>query len=640
MCGIAGIFHCENRAVDESMLRRMCDCLSHRGPDGEGIFIDQDHHIRLGHRRLSIVDLATGGQPMSDEEQDLWLVFNGEIYNYPDLKRELQGKGYRFRTTSDTEAIIHMYRQYGEACFARLNGIFALAIFDKRNRTLVLARDHFGVKPLYYTLQDRTVTFGSEIKAILQNNSIRRELDFESFHSFLTFRYNPSPQTLFRNVKKLYPGHFLKIHETGRVEQKPFWDYRPRHQPISAEDAVVQYQDLLEQAVKRQMMSDVPVGLLLSGGVDSAVIGHLMQSFSTDRIKTFTIGFEGKGDYNELDDARNSSQFIGSDHFEIILGRQEYLDFFYKSFHFTEEPIGEMTIPALFYVSELAARHVKVALAGQGADEPLAGYKRYFGERQLSRYFPLLHALPLGRIASLVPRNERLKRAAYASAFADDLERMLAIYTIFTPAQKAKLLRSDVHALMTDVDLQLIERLYDESQLLDDALAKILYIDTRMSLSDNLLLFGDKMSMANSLEMRVPFLDVDLIRFIESLPSSMKLKGSTHKYIHKQAVKKWLPEQIIHRKKRGFATPMDEWLQNDLSNVARDHFNDRASAARIYFNLEYINQMLDQHQRRQENFQRAIFCLLSFEIWHKSFFEVASERFRRDERVAIGAVVD
>jgi len=624
MCGIVGIFHSRNKVIDEALLKRMCDSVRHRGPDGDGTFVDQHHHVGLGHRRLSIVDLTTGAQPMSNEEQDIWLIFNGEIYNYPDLKRELTAKGYRFRTTSDTEVIIHMYREYGEACFARFNGIFALAIFDMRHGSLVLARDHFGVKPLYYTLQDGTLTFGSEIKALLQDKSFRRELDLEALHSFLTFRYSPSPQTLFRNVRKLYPGHYLKIHSTGTSDLQSFWNYRPGQQLISEEDAVVEYQDLLEKAVKRQMMSDVPLGLLLSGGVDSAVIGYLMQSFSKDTIKTFTIGFEGKGDYNELDDARNSSEFIASEHFEMTLTRQEYLEFFYRSFHFSEEPIAETTIPALYYVSQLASRHVKVALAGQGADEPLAGYKRYFGERELSRYFPLLHALPLETVARLVPRNERFKRAAYASGFADELKRMLAIHTIFTPAQKAKLLRRDVHALLTDVDLQLLERLYDEAASLGDSLSKILYIDTRMSLSDNLLLFGDKMSMANSLEMRVPFLDVDLIRFIESLPSSMKLRGSTHKYIHKRAVKKWIPEEIIVRRKRGFATPMDEWLQSDLSNVARDLFNDAASAARKYFNLDYINEMLDQHQRRQENFQRGIFCLLSFEMWHKTFFEQVS----------------
>jgi asparagine synthase (glutamine-hydrolysing) len=602
----------------------MCDTVKHRGPDGEGVFVDEHHRVGLGHRRLSIVDLATGGQPMSNETEEVWLVFNGEIYNYPELKNELTAKGYRFRTTSDTEAIIHMYLEYGDKCFARLNGIFAVAIFDRRNGTLILARDHFGVKPLYYSLRNGTLTFGSEIKALLQDRTVRRDMDWEALNSFLTFRYSPAPQTLFDGIKKLHTGHTLKYSANGAVAIESFWDYRPHHQAISEEDAVIEYQDLLAKAVKRQMMSDVPVGLLLSGGVDSAVIGHLMQSYSMDKIKTFSIGFEGRGDYNELDDARRSSAFVGSDHHEMTLSRDEYLDFFYKSFHFSEEPIAEMTIPALYYVSRLAARHVKVVLAGQGADEPLAGYKRYFGEQQLTRYLPLLHALPLSTIANLLPRNERVKRAAYASGFSNDLDRMLAIYTIFTPAQKSKMVLPDVQAALVDVDREMVRRLYDEASSLKDSLAKILYIDTRMSLSDNLLLFGDKMSMANSLEMRVPFLDLELIQFVESLPSSLKLRRFTHKYIHKRAVTKWIPEEIVYRKKRGFATPMDEWLQADFADVARQHFNDPASAVRKYFKLEYINWMLDRHQARRENFQRGLFCLLSFEIWHKSFFELAS----------------
>ncbi|HZY80877.1 MAG TPA: asparagine synthase (glutamine-hydrolyzing) [Cyclobacteriaceae bacterium] len=625
MCGISGIYNFQSKKpVDALLLKQMCDSIAHRGPDGDGVFIDQQHHIGLGHRRLSIVDLATGGQPMTDESEDVWLIFNGEIYNYPDLKRELQAKGYHFRTTSDTEAIIFMYKEYGAESFARLNGIFAFAIFDKKNDCLVLARDHFGVKPLYYAFHEGSLLFGSEIKTILQHETFKREMDYQALNSFLTFRYNPSPQTLFKNIVKLYPGHYLKVTGKGETILQPYWKYRPKIATgITEAEAIQQYQHLLEQAVKRQMMSDVPVGLLLSGGVDSAVIGHLMQSVSTDRIKTFTIGFEGTGDYNELPDAKESAKFIGSEHFEMTISQKEYMDFFYKSFHYTEEPIGEMTIPALYYVSKLAASHVKVVLAGQGADEPLAGYKRYFGEQKINQYFSVLNKLPMTQVAKLLPRNERFKRAAYASRFSNEVERFLAIYTIFTPEQKVKLLNPDLQRKINGqlTDISMIERLYNETAKLDDSLSRILYIDTRMSLSDNLLLFGDKMSMANSLEMRVPFLDVPLIEFIESLPPEMKLHGNVHKYIHKQAVKKWLPDNIIYRKKRGFATPMDQWLQSDLANVARDLFNDSQSASRKYFNIEYVNQLLDKHQNKKENYQRAIFGLLSFEIWHKSFFE-------------------
>jgi asparagine synthase (glutamine-hydrolysing) len=622
MCGITGVFNFSKRGVNETALKSMCESISHRGPDGDGLYVDQDRGVGLGHRRLSIIDLTLGHQPMANANESIWIVFNGEIYNYLDLKKELQKDGFSFKTTSDTEVIIYLYQKYGEKGFARLNGIFSIGIYDKAKNCLVLARDHFGVKPMYYAFTSSGIVFGSEVKTILKQGEISPELDLGALDTFLTFRYNPSPQTLFKGIHKLYPGHYLKINADGKTERAAFYTNKPKQNAgISQTEAVEKYQFLLEQSVKRQMMSDVPVGLLLSGGVDSAVIAYLMQGTSNEKIKTFTIGFEGKGDFNELDDARETANLIGTDHYETTITQKEYLDFFYKSFYYTEEPIAEMTIPALYYVSKLAARHVKVALAGQGADEPLAGYKRYFGEQQINKYFHLLNALPMQQLASLLPRNERIKRAAYASRFANDLDRFLAIYTIFTPEQKTSLLRDDIKSLALGDNRTLVKRLFDETGGLPDSLSKILYIDTRMSLSDNLLLFGDKMSMANSIEMRVPFLDVELIEFIETLPPKLKLRDRTHKFIHKEAVKKWLPDRIIYRKKRGFATPMDQWLQNDFSNVARELFNDPASASRRYFNLGYINTMLDQHQKKKENYQRNIFALLSFEIWHKSFFE-------------------
>lgn len=621
MCGICGIYNYKTgKPVDEALIRTMTESIIHRGPDDEGFYFNGP--LGMGHRRLSIIDLKTGQQPMSNWAENIRIVFNGEIYNFHDLKKELEGKGYYFRTTSDTEVIIYMYEEYGEKAFARLNGIFALAIYDERKQCVMLARDHFGVKPLYYTMSNGSLIFGSEIKAIFQDPSVKKELDYEAFNSFLTFRYNPSPQTLFKNVKKLPPGHYLKATIKGNTELESYWNYTPRtDNDISEVEAIKEYQRLLENAVRRQMTSDVPVGLLLSGGVDSAVIGYLMQQEAQEKIKTFTIGFEGQGDFNELADARTTSHFIQSDHYDLTISQQEYLDFFYRSFFYTEEPIAETTIPALYYVSKLAASHVKVVLAGQGADEPLAGYPRYFGEQKISRYAPLLNILPLKMIAKLLPRNERFKRAAYAAQFTKEQERFLAIYTIFTPDQKEKLLNEEIKRLLINRDLELFENLYSQTSGLADSLSRLLFIDTRMCLSDDLLLFGDKMSMANSLEMRVPFLDLDLVQFLESLPAKFKLKGKTHKYIHKKAIKKWLPDEIIYRKKRGFATPMDEWLQKDLAVKAKELFNEKDSACRKYFNINFVNRMIELHQSRRENFQRRIFALLSFELWHRRFFE-------------------
>lgn len=623
MCGIAGQFVLTSDGlIDNELLSRMTACLSHRGPDDEGCYIDAERNVGLGHRRLSIIDLTTGHQPMSNETEDIWIVYNGEIYNFMELKKELLNKGVRFRTTSDTEVIIALYQEQGERSFARLNGIFALALFDRRKNCVILARDHFGVKPLYYAVHNGRLLFASEIKAILQDVSVPRELDYEALHSFLTFRYNPSPQTSLKNIHKLPPGHYLKATPNGEVLVESYWDYRPlTNSSITEEEAITEYQRLLESAVRRQMVSDVPVGLLLSGGIDSAVIGMLMRDTTSDRIKTFTIGFEGNGDYNEIDDARASARMIGSDHHELVISQQEYLDFFLQSFHHTEEPIAETTIPALYYVSKLASQHLKVVLAGQGADEPLAGYHRYRGEKYISRFASLLSMLPLNAIARLLPRNERLKRAAYATQFSEEYKRFLGIYTIFTPAMKRQLFNQETAKRVQDRDASFVERLYAETGGLESSLSKLLYIDTRMSLSDDLLLFGDKMTMANSLEMRVPFLDVELVKFLESLPARFKLRGSTGKYVHKKALAKWLPNEVINRKKRGFATPMDHWLQGSLADVARQMMNAPNSASRLYFDLGYINRMIEDHRNRRENYQRHIFALLSFELWHRSILE-------------------
>jgi len=405
------------------------------------------------------------------------------------------------------------------------------------------------------------------------------------------------------------------------IELKSYWDYLPKTNVlISEREAIEEYQRLLHSAVQRQMISDVPVGILLSGGVDSAAIGYLMQKESSEKIKAFTIGFPGKGDYNELDDANRTAKLIGLEHFGLTITQNEYLDFLYQSFYYTEEPIAEATIPALYYVSKLASQHLKVVLAGQGADEPLAGYHRYIGVYHIGKYSRILQMLPFKTIVALLPRNERLKRATYISQFSTELQRLLGTYTIFTPTQKKHLLKSDVKKHMDNADEALVERLYSQTDKLKDSLSKMLFIDTRMSLSDNLLLFNDKITMANSLEMRVPFLDVELVQFLESLPSSFKIKMAKRKYLHKKAVEKWLPKEIINRKKRGFATPMDEWLQTGFAKTTKKLLNAKRSACKEYFNIDYINSMIDQHQKRKNNYQRHIFALLSFELWYKTFF--------------------
>jgi len=618
MCGLAGIYNYRDKCpIDAGILKQMGDLIAHRGPDEVGYYTNDSGNVGLVHRRLSIIDLAAGQQPMCDAEGKMWIVFNGEIYNYKVLRDELNAFGYRFNTNSDTEVLLNYYKHFGVKGLQKLNGIFSFAVYDQNAEELVLARDHFGVKPLYYANINGSFIFSSEVKSLISTPFLAAEVNTEALNQFLTFRYNPSPTTLFQNIQKLQAGHYLKLNKLGQVILGSFWDYRPKiNKNIKESDAIAEYQFLLDRAVQRQLVSDVPVGLFLSGGVDSAVVGALMRKHNGGTFNSYSVGFEGKGSFNELSDAASTAKWINSQHYKYTITQQEYLQTFFSSMYYTEEPIAEPTIPALFYVSKLAREHGKVVLSGQGADEPLAGYRRYLGEKVISKFGGLLNKVPISFISDFFPRSESLHRAKYAIRFDHELHRFLAIYSIFTEEEKKQLL---LDYNPQKIILDSVERLYKETNGLTDSLAKILYIDTRQTLSDNLLIFGDKITMANSLECRVPFLDIDLIMFLESLPSNLKLNGFTHKYIHKKSVRKWLPDEIIYRKKRAFATPMDQWLQNDLANKFLDLIDEPNSGCARFFNKAYIRRIVQLHRERKANYYRRIFTLFSFEIWYRQF---------------------
>lgn len=623
MCGLAGVVHFGTDApVDPLLLKRMGDVMAHRGPDDEGWYLSRDRRVGLAHRRLSIIDLAGGKQPMANKRATLWVVYNGEIYNFKNLRASLELQGYSFRTHSDTEVILSMYQRHGEKSFDQFNGMFAFALYDVQERCVFLVRDPFGVKPLYYSIQSGRVLFGSEMKAILSDPLVERQVDVPALHTFLALRYNPSPQTLFKGIFKLSPGRYLKITLDGECRVLTYGKMSPptpRH--LRLEDAREEYRRLLAQAIQRQLFSDVPVGLLLSGGVDSAALGYLMQRFASSRIKTFTIAFPGEGDFNELREARATAQFLGTDHHELTITKEEYLSFFAKSFFYTEEPIAQTTIPALYYVSRLASRHLKVVLAGQGADEPLGGYPKYLGIDLIRRFHPLLRLLAQVGFFHLLPNTERFRRMHFAARETGELDTLLAASTIFTREERHHLIRRDFSNLEVPICPESFERLYTAARSLPDLLSKSLYLDTRTSLPDNLLLFNDKMTMANSLELRVPFLDKDLVAFVESLPTALKLRGTKGKFIHKQAMRGWLPDEILDRKKRGFLTPMDAWLTQGLGSATRRLLNERNSATRHFFRLDYVNELLDAHQRGSGNYQEQLFVLLSFECWYRTFFE-------------------
>ncbi|RZK24060.1 MAG: asparagine synthase (glutamine-hydrolyzing), partial [Flavobacterium sp.] len=562
MCGIAG-------SINSPLSHSDINLIHHRGPDANGLIqIDNGgNRIYFGHTRLSILELSeAGSQPMVTDCGNYYIVFNGEIYNHKELRSKL--KNIHFRGYSDTETILYYLREFGIEGLKDFNGIFAFAFFDRIKQKVFLVRDWFGVKPLYYFIKGNKLIFSSEIKVITNNEGYEKEIDEEALNSFLTFRYNPAPQTLFKNIKKLEAATYLEFGHNGESILRSFWPKQQKiENSISEEDALIEYRRLLEQAVNRQLLSDVPVGLLLSGGLDSAVLGTLMSKASPYQIKTFTVGFEGKGNFNELDDARNTAKYINSEHYDVYMDRSSYMNYFYKSFYHTEEPIAEPTIPALFYLSNLASQHVKVVMSGQGADEPMAGYKRYKGERFLSDYRKLLSLLPLSLVSKIFPNNSTLDRGVYSSKFKEELDRFIAIYTLFTPDLKNKLYSNDFAEMKDESQRFLFKKQYDHTDPNTDSLSKLLFIDTRSMLPDNLLMFNDKLTMANSIENRVPYLDIDLINFIESLPIHLKLRGQKGKYIHKKAAESWLPSSIINRKKRGFETPVGDWFKSELSET-------------------------------------------------------------------------
>ena len=622
MCGICGVFDFSGKPVDRGLVTAMGAAIAHRGPDGDGYFIEGE--VGLGNRRLSIIDLAGGSQPISNEDGSLQLVFNGEIYNYIELREELLKHGHVFKTRSDTEVILHGYEQWGLNCFKRLNGIFAFALWDSNARKLILVRDHLGVKPLYYTrLKDRLL-FASEIKALLRDAECPRKVELSSLGQLFSLRYVPSPATLFHNIMKLPPAHFMVVSARG-VEIKGYWNWVPQIRETADEKALVEeYQHLLEDAVRIQMRSDVPVGLFLSSGIDSGALLALMSGHSDQPINTFTIGFEGGERTNETQDARAMAERFGARHSEMMVSARDYRNYYSRYLHDLEEPVGNETAAAFYFVSLITSRSVKVALTGQGADEPWAGYQRYLGVKLSEYYRHLPGLLTSGLLKPAVRKfasNELLRRGVTALDEPDVLSRFVKIYSfydsemkngLFLPWLKEEISHNGVEALRALRPIQ--------SRVAHlDPLSQMLYLDTRTNLPDDLLMVADKTAMANSLEARVPFLDYRLVEFIETLPPSLKLRGLSGKYLHKKAVEKWLPKTLIYRKKKGFENPIDQWLRRDMRSYIGDCLLSERAAVKRYFSPKYIERLVQEHEAGRQNYLRHIYLLISFELWHQQF---------------------
>jgi asparagine synthase (glutamine-hydrolysing) len=603
----------------------MASAIRHRGPDGEGFFIGG--RVGLGHRRLSIIDLTGGAQPISNEDDTIQIVFNGEIYNFIELRKELEAAGHQFKTRSDTEVILHGYEEWGVDCVSRFNGMFAFAVWDAKQQRLFIARDHLGIKPLYYTSVNGRLLFASEIKALLEDPQCPRVVNLAALSQLFTLRFVPSPNTLFQGIQKLPPGHWM-IGDASGIRIERYWQQKPSVFSAAPEEELVErYQALVEDAVRLQMRSDVPVGLFLSSGVDSAALLALMGKHAGAPVHTFTIGFEDGEKSNETNDARALAQRYGADHDEMIVGPADYERYFDRHLGDLEEPLGNETAAAFYFVSQLACRKVKVALTGQGADEPWAGYHRYIGVKLSQWYSRLPNTLTDGVIRPIVEHtssNERLRRGVAALSERDTLARMIKIYSFFGSDMKAKLFQPWVHAAIS-VDgkeaQDALRRLQGDVACLDP-LSQMLYIDTRANLPDDLLMVGDKTAMANSLEARVPYLDYRIVEFIESLPPQLKLKGFKGKYLHKKALAKWVPEEVVYRKKKGFDNPIDQWLRSRMKSFAAECLLGERSAVGRYFDRAYVRELLSQHESGKRNHLRHIYLLISFELWHQRFIGV------------------
>jgi len=622
MCGIVGIFDFKGAPVDGALLQRMNDRIAHRGPDGEGIFANDN--IGLGNRRLSIIDLQGGQQPQSNEDGTIHVVFNGEIYNFIELREELMNKGHRFKTRSDTEVIVHAYEEWGDDCPVRFNGMFAFALWDSGRRRLLIARDHLGIKPLYYVFIDNQILFASEIKALLADPRCRRAVNVNGLSLLFTLRYVPSPETIYEGILKLPPAHLMVVDANG-VKVRRFWTRKPAIRKTTNEQELVEeYQSLVEDSVRLQMRSDVPVGLFLSSGVDSGCLLALMSKLSPQPVKTFTIGFESGEQSNETEDARVMAKMFGSDHSELVIGPEDYQKYYKRYLWDLEEPVGNETAAAFYFVSHITSKHVKVALTGQGADEPWAGYGRYLGMKFSTLYSKLPTLLTrnvLSPIGEHFVKREQLKRGLMALHEKDVLSRLVRIYSFYTPEMKTKLFKPSVLEQISPNGLEAKKALAGlQGEVADlDPLTQMLYLDTRTNLPDDLLMVGDKTSMANSLEVRVPFLDYRMIEFIETLPPNLKLHGTNGKYLHKKAAEKWLPKEVVYRKKKGFDNPIDKWLRSSMKSFVNECLLSDSAGVNQYFNRDFIRETLERHERDQAHNLRHIYLLMSFELWHRQF---------------------
>lgn len=626
MCGILGFINPDkDHRVNEQTARAMAAAIVHRGPDDEGFYFK--NNVALGMRRLSIIDLAGGHQPISNEDGSVWVVFNGEIYNFPELREKLLARGHQFRTHSDTETIVHLYEDYGDDLVQHLNGMFGFALWDERRERLLIARDRMGEKPLYFTqLADGTFVFGSELKSLAQHPGVERRVNLLALRKYLQYEFVPSPHTMIEGVHKLRPAHRL-IFERGRWRTEEYWrlSYEGERRQISEAAAVEELHDRLREAVRMRLLADVPLGVLLSGGIDSSSMAALACEAAEGRVKTFSIAFEEKS-FDESSYARLVAARLGTEHHEKRFTEREMLEIVPEIPRLLDEPLGDGSLIPTFLLSRFTREHVTVALGGDGGDELLAGYPTYVAHRMASYYRALprvlRHSLIEPAIARLPVSTDNLSFDFKAKRFVRGAAQAAGTrHTVwmgsYDAAQQRQLLNPDIIAACPDEEVFAEILAYDRqngaSKL--DVVERMMTLDATHYLSECVLFKVDRASMAASLETRAPFLDHTFVEFLARLPLDLKLRGRTGKYILKRAMQERLPSDVIKRPKKGFGMPVAKWVKGELRTLVRDTFAPERLQRQRLFNAAYVQRLLDEHERGVADHRKLIWTLLMFELW-------------------------
>jgi asparagine synthase (glutamine-hydrolysing) len=618
MCGICGIFEPGSESiVQRAMLKAMTDKIRHRGPDAEGFYSCAS--LGLAHRRLSIIDLEGGSQPLANEDETIWIVFNGEIYNFEELNRRYLSSGHSFKTRSDTETIVHLYEELGEACFAELRGMFSIALWDARKKKLLLARDRVGKKPLFYSWCGGRLLFASEIKALFPAGGTSKEMDLEAVSDYFSFQYIPAPKTIYRGVRKVRPAHYVVVDQSG-LRETPYWDIHfDQTQQHSESEWCDSFLEEYRIAVKSRLVSDVPLGAFLSGGVDSSSVVALMNDFHQP-VTTCSIGFS-ENSYDEASDAKSFAASLGANHFEHIV-KPHAIDLVSKLAWHYDEPFADSSAIPTYYVSKVARQHVTVVLSGDGGDENFAGYRRYkhtLWEEQMRGYIPeRLRRNIIGPMGEVYPKLGWAPRVFRAKNTLQSLSRPLIDgyfhgISCCPPGLKRALLSEDLSKALNGYNSVEVLRYHYNRADTSDPLSRIQYVDMKTYLVDDILVKVDRASMANSLEVRCPLLDHKLMELVAQMPSGLKLRNGQGKYIFKKALERILPPAILTRKKKGFAVPVAEWFRGELKEFAYAAITSKDDA----LNGAFLKRCWNQHQRGQRDWSALLWCVLMFKSWRE-----------------------